>query len=210
MENRIFIFSRIRYRQFLDFHRNMFKETNHRTGEIYKIKLMDDVSTYSKPTNAASMEDDVIIPKYNDLKIINGKVDLSYEALPFLFNLNGHDKNLLLFLLAYCINDDCTFIWNRLVFEHYSDAYLALTGSNRPTWNVVRQSVVALTKANVIQKKEPGIYMLNPLLYPTNHPNQDTKKKELIKAYGANGDNNRKAIIDSLFVEEKMMASNKA
>ena len=193
------------YRKFLNFHRNIFKETNKQTGGIYIIKFMARIRASTKEPSLIS--EDIIIPDYNELKLIDGKVDFSYEALPYLFNLEGHDKNLLLFLFAYCIEDDCIFAWNRIVYEHYADLYEAVTGKN-PSYGVIRQSVVTLVANNIIQKIETGKYMLNPLLYPVSQHNQLTRK-QLIKTYGMIADNNTKVIIDSLFVEEKMTLSNK-
>lgn len=197
----------IKYKQFISLHRNLLKEIRDKvsnqqktkTGEIYREKLMDKMPA-SIPTSISA---NIILPHFSTLKLINGKFEFSYEALPFFFNLDGHDKNLLLFLLTYCIEDDCTFVWNRMVALHYADFYDTVTpnGKKRPTLEVIRQSVYSLIADNVIQKKETEIYMLNPLFYPTTKQNQ-YNRRELIKTYVRLGVNKRKATIDSLFDDE--------
>lgn len=183
--------SKYKYIQFLKFHRNMFKDANRKIGGFYKVKLMDKIQT------SELTEGEIIEPVYHELMLIDGKVELSYESLSFLFSLDGHDKNLLLFLLAYCIESDCTFVWNKIVALHYADAYNTMT-DKKTSDDVIRQSVYALSKNNIIKKIGSGKYMLNPLLYPISRNNQ-YHKKELIKTYGNLNANNSKGTIDSLF-----------
>ena len=40
---------------------------------------------------------------FKDIKLISDSVKISYEGIAVLFMLEGHKKNLLLFLIAYCL-----------------------------------------------------------------------------------------------------------
>lgn len=199
-KNKIVMLSKYKYKKFLSFHRNMYRVVNRKIGGFYNVKLMDKIQT------SELTEGEIIEPVYHELMLIDNKIELSYESLPFLFSLDGHDKNLLLFFFAYCVENDCTFIWNRIVADHYADANEAVTGK-KTSYGVIRQSVYSLIENNAIKKIEAGKYMLNPLLYPISKNNQ-YHKKELIKTYGnLKKANNCKGTIDSLFCEEKSVGN---
>jgi hypothetical protein len=175
------------HNKFLDIHKKICKEYK-KTGVIYSDQYISGMQE--------TEYEDIKLPIYSKLKLIDGILKFSYETLPILFKLDGHDKNLLLFLMTYCIMDDCTFKWNKLVGEQYADYYSVVTGK-RPTYDVIRQSIPALVKANIIQTKEPEKYMLNPILF---YGTDRFIKKKLIKAYASLAANRGKKIIDSLFV----------
>lgn len=154
--------------QFLKIH-NKLKKKN--IANVYKQKFIMD---------GLSVEDDgMLSPEYSEMLLINYRLAFSHEALPYLFTLDGHDKNLLLFITTYLVDENCSFIWNILTFEQYADFFQTITGKQRPTWDTLRQSKYTLEKRDIICKIESDNYMLNPLIYTTNK----FKKKELIKEY---------------------------
>ncbi len=161
----------IRLKEFVDMHKLLRKEYNLPTGKVYGEKIMDGVST--------SLIEGLNTPIYSKYLLIDGSLKLSFLAIPFLFKIDGHDKNFLLFVMAYCIKENCIFEWNRLVAKHYADLYLAVTGEE-PSYGVVRQSLYSLRDHNVIKLKERGVYMLNPILYAGS---SQYNRKEQMKAY---------------------------
>ena len=187
---------RKRHRQFQEVHIKICNAYHIKTGTIKKEKYVYKIHE--------SEDEDIKSLEYKELKLIDGTLKYSFEALPVLFMLNGHDKNLLLFLMTYCIQDDCTLKWNRIVGEQYADMYATVKGE-RPDYNVIRQSIPTLVKNNIIQLKEPEKYMLNPMLY---FGTSRYIKNNLIKAHSNLAANSGKTIIDSLFVEEKQQLQN--
>lgn len=181
--------TRKRHRKFLEIHRTLCKQNEIKAANINKQNFSVGITT------SESDEGDIHLPINREFKLINGSIKFSFEALPFIFNIDGHDKNLLLFVLAYGIQENYCFVWNRLVSEHYSDFYEVVHG-NRPSYHTVRQSKSKLLKANIIRLKSKEQFMVNPLLIPAS----PTKRRELILEYGALDTNQNN--IDSLFVSE--------
>ncbi len=167
------------YKQFLDHHRRICKEYGIKDNNIKKLSV-------TNGTSVTKFEDDeFVMPITNEFKVINGKIELSYEALAFLMQIEGHDKNLFLFIITYCKNDDYSFQWNRMLAEHYADYFESVRGT-RPSYNTVRQSIYALKELNIIKKIVSGKYMINPLLIADSLTNRrihfktytDISKKE--------------------------------
>lgn len=182
------------HKNFLGFHRTMQKESKINNCPIYQEKFRHKklLASSEVPSDESWLE-----PSYQTVSLIDGKVQLSFHALPILFNLNGHDKNLIFFLLTYCIQADCTFEWNRLIAEQYADLCVAVA-IKKPNYNTIRQSIVALTQKNIIQRKGSDIYMVNPLLTAATR----FHKKEQIKAFSMIGTREGQAASDSLFVDK--------
>lgn len=178
--------AKIHYK-FLEIHRLLCKQYDISNAPIYKTPF---TVKWTKSIEEEGIE--IIEPQRKELLTINGKVSLSYESLMFLFSLNGHDKNLLLFLIAYCVDENAIFLWNRVVSEHYADFYQATT-EKRPKYNTIRQSIVVMEKKNIIRKLEKGKFMVNPLLISTSQFN----RTNLIKRFGEISKN--KNVIEALF-----------
>jgi len=189
------MYSKDSHNKLLDLHRKIHQDgyDTSNSGKIIKINLVDRVLKGIGPQIR-----DPGMPNidFKELKLISDPVNISIEGIALLFMLEGHDKNLLLFVLAYCLRNDGCFIWNRIVAEQYSDMFEIVKGK-RTAYEILRQSVVSLIKYNIIQKKKRGQYMLNPLLH---HVGTKTKLKELIKEYGALiRYKTRRGNVDSLF-----------
>jgi hypothetical protein len=185
------MYSKDSYNKLLTFHKNIHKDGyfTGKSDKIIKVSSVLDRKFQGIPG--------IINTKFKEIKLIDDHVKLSYGGIAFLFMLEGHDKNLLLFVLAYCLrNNDGCFTWNRGVAEQYSEMYEIVKGKSTE-YDISRQSVVSLRKYNIIQKKKRGEYMLNPLLY---HVDTKTKLKELIKGYAALVRNKKgRGNVDSLF-----------
>jgi len=162
------------HNRFLEIHRTLVKVYDKQEAAICKNKFNVKLTT---TTDEDGIE--MKLPKFKELQLVNGKVEVSFEALPFLFSINGHDKNLLLFIIAYCLNENSVFPWNRIVAAHYADYYEAVKGE-KISYNTIRQSVVALEKKNIIRKNENRTFMLNPLLCNCSQYN----RTKLIQEYG--------------------------
>jgi hypothetical protein len=165
------------------------KHYNISTGKLRKGKFIYKIEE--------SEDKEVKSPVYTEIKLIDGTLKYSFEALPVLFMLGGHNKNLLLFLMTYCMNDDCTFTWNSVIGAQYADFYQSITGE-RPTYNVIRQSIPDLVAQNIIQLKEPEKYMLNPILY---FGTSQYIKNDLIKKYALLAAHRNKSVIESIYSE---------
>lgn len=145
------------YRRFLDIHRSLCKQNEVTSAKIHKQNF--NVGTVTTISDGIELH----LPTLKELNLIDGKISLSYEALPYLFFLDGHDKNLLLFLIAYYIQDNYSFQWNRVVGEQYADFFETIKGT-RPTWDTTRQSIYSLEGMNIVRKKNSKTYLINPLI----------------------------------------------
>jgi hypothetical protein len=189
------MYSKDSHNKLLDLHRKIHQEghVTSNSGKIIKINLVDRVLRGIGPQIR-----DPGMPNidFKELKLISDSVKISYEGIALLLMLEGHKKNLLLFLIAYCLRYDGCFTWNRIVAEQYSDVYEIVLGK-RIGYNTLRQSVEALKAKNIIQKKNGEEFMLNPLLY---HVGTKYKKQELIAGYGGLIRRRRGGgVVDSLF-----------
>jgi len=161
------------HNKFLEIHRTLVKVYDKQEATVSKTKFS------VKNTKSEDEGVEIVLPSFKQLQLFNGKVELGFEALPFLFSINGHDKDLLLFIISYCLDENSLFPWNRIVAAHYADYYEAIK-EERPAYDTIRQSIVALKKKNIIRKVESRKFMLNPLLFSTTSYNRD----KLIRKFG--------------------------
>lgn len=174
------MYSKNSHNQLLDLHRKIHQDgyVTSNSGKIIKVRLIDrilrGISPEIKDPGMPNID-------FKELKLIGDSVKFSFEGIALLFMLEGHKKNFLLFLIAYCLRDDGCFNWNRIIAAQYSDMCEIILGKV-VDYNTLRQSFEALKSKNIIQKKNGKEFMLNPLLY---HIGTKTKMKDLIKGYGA-------------------------
>ena len=65
-------------------------------------------------------EEGIFLPVYEEIKLNSQSIKHSTESLCFLAHLNGHNKNLLYFLLCFHVNSNTLEInWNNLVIQEY-------------------------------------------------------------------------------------------
>ena len=106
------MYSKDSHNKLLDFHRKIYQEGNvtSNSGKIIKINLVDRVLKGIGPEIR-----DPGMPNidFKELKLIDDHDKLSYAGIALLFTLEGHKKNFLLFVLAYCLRYDGRFTWNK-------------------------------------------------------------------------------------------------
>lgn len=109
-------------------------------------------------------KDDTIIPIHDNIQLSTQSIKLSLESILFIAHLNGHNKNLFLFLLLFHVNSKTLEIyWDELVIQEYID-YCDALELRKPSGNQIKETIKELTKRKVITNIKRGKYMLNPII----------------------------------------------
>jgi len=141
-------------------------------------------------------EDGIFLPVYEDIKLNSQSINLSTESLCFLVHLNGHTKNLLLFLLSFHVNSNTLEInWNNLVIQEYFD-FCDTLEIDPPSKDYIKETIKELSKRKIITNIKRGRYMLNPIMIGGV---DEIKKEKLIQNYSKIARDKNKAVYDEMF-----------
>ncbi len=138
----------------------------------------------------------VIIPVHDNLSLSGMSIKLSLESLCFLAHLNGHNKNLLLFLMCFQTNNESLLInFDSTVINEYLK-FCETIELEVPTIGVVKETIKKLAAKKVITNVKKRLYMLNPILISGIKAD---KKNRLLNAYSKYAIIKRKDSHDELF-----------
>ena len=141
-------------------------------------------------------EEGIFLPVYEEIKLNSQSINLSTESLCFLAHLNGHNKNLLYFLLCFHVNSNTLEInWNNLVIQEYID-YCETLEIDPPSKDYIKETIKELSKRKIITNIKRGRYMLNPIIIGGV---DETKKEKLIQNYSKIARDKNKAVYDEMF-----------
>lgn len=141
-------------------------------------------------------EDGIFNPVYEEIKLNSQSINLSTESLCFLAHLNGHNKNLLYFLLSFHVNSNTLEInWNNLVIQEYFD-FCDTLEIDPPGKDTIKDTIKELSKRKIITNIKRGRYMLNPIIIGGV---DETKKEKLIQNYSKIARDKNKAVYDEMF-----------
>lgn len=140
--------------------------------------------------------DDLIIPIHNNIQLSTQSIRLSAESLLFIAHLNGHNKNLFLFLMLFHVNSDTLEInWDELVIQEYIE-YCDALELEKPSSNQIKEIIKELSKRKVITNIKRGRYMLNPIIIGGMN---EYNRNEMLKKYSGYAIAKNKAVDDELF-----------
>jgi hypothetical protein len=139
---------------------------------------------------------DAIIPVYENLNLSSKSIRLSLESLCFLVHLNGHNKNLLLFLITFQTNSESLLInWDSTIINQYMK-FCETTELEVPTIGVVKETIKRLAAKKVITNVKRRLYMLNPILVAGVNVE---KKNKMLNEYSKYALKKKKDTHDELF-----------
>lgn len=139
---------------------------------------------------------DAIIPVYESLNLSSKSIRLSLESLCFLVHLNGHNKNLLLFLMTFQTNSENLLInWDSSIINQYMK-FCETTELEIPTIGVVKETIKKLAAKKVITNVKKRLYMLNPILVSGINVE---KKNKLLNEYSKYALKKKKDTHEELF-----------
>ncbi|CAN1542481.1 hypothetical protein MCEGE10_01822 [Flavobacteriaceae bacterium] len=140
--------------------------------------------------------EDILKPVFEDIMFATKSINLAPESLCFLVHLDGHNKNLLYFLLCFHVNSNTLEInWNNLVIDEYAD-FCETLEIEKPSKDYIKDIIKELAKRKVITNIIRGKYMLNPILIGGI---DEMKKEKLMCKYSQNAIERNKAVYDELF-----------
>ena len=138
----------------------------------------------------------LLFPVYDNLNLSNRSIKLSLESLCFLVHLNGHNKNLLFFLMFFQTNTESLHInWDSAIINEYLK-FCETTELDVPTIGVVKETIKKLAAKKLITNIKRRLYMLNPILITSI--NSDHKNK-LLNEYSKYALKKKKDTHDELF-----------
>jgi hypothetical protein len=137
-----------------------------------------------------------IVPAFEYLTLSSQSIKLSSEAVCFLMHMNGHVKNLFLFLIYFHVNKKTLeFYWNDYVIKEFMD-FCNSTEYDEPTIGVVKETVKKLAAKKIITNVKKGMYMLNPILIGSLNQHE---KGKLLSKYCMYALDKNKDVYDELF-----------
>jgi hypothetical protein len=140
--------------------------------------------------------DYIIIPIHKNILLSSHTIKLSPESLLFIAHLNGHNKNLFLFLLLFHVNSKTLEInWDELVIQEYIE-YCDALELEKPTSKQIKETIKELAKRKVITNIKRGRYMLNPIIIGGMN---EYNRNEMLKKYSGFAIAKNKAVDDELF-----------
>jgi len=140
--------------------------------------------------------DNIIMPIHKNILLSSHTVKLSPESLLFIAHLNGHNKNLFLFLLLFHVNSNTLeFFWDELVIQEYVK-YCDALELEKPTSKQIKETIKELAKRKVITNIKRGRYMLNPIIIGGMN---EYNRNEMLKKYSGFAIAKNKAVDDELF-----------
>ena len=141
-------------------------------------------------------ESGIIKPEYENLTLSSKNISLSTESLCFFVHLNGHNKNLLLFLISFHANKETLiFNWDSSVINEYFN-FCETLELEVPTLKVVLETIKKLASKKVITNVSRRVYMLNPILIGGIKENE---KKKLLNNYSKYALLKKKVTHDELY-----------
>jgi hypothetical protein len=147
-------------------------------------------------TGFVTDSEDNIIPAFEHLVLSTQSVKLSTEAICFLMHMNGHTKNLFLFLIYFHVDKKTLlFNWNDYVIKEYIDFCNSIE-QDEPTLGVVKETIKKLAAKKVLTNVRKGKYMLNPILVGSV---DQYEKGKLLTKYCKYALNKNKNVYDELF-----------
>lgn len=156
------------------------------------------ISSKTKGSKVREEDIDIITAKRADIMLSSLHVKLSSDALCFLVNIEGVQKNLLLFLLFYYLKkEEQTFAWN----EKVKDDFLCFCKQymiKEPTINTIDEAIKSLVSKRVVLAvaNTKSVYQLNPLML--YEPKSETKRKQLF-SFSNNALDKGKVVEEVLF-----------
>lgn len=155
--------------------------------------FLDSVYTIKHIT---SVTDGIVLPVHESVKMSTQAIKLSQESMIFLAHLNGHNKNLFLFLLQFHVNSKSLEIyWDELVIEEYID-YCDALELRKPSGNQIKETIKELTKRKVITNIRRGKYMLNPIIIGGMN---EYSRNDMMRKYSEIVITKNKSVHDELF-----------
>jgi hypothetical protein len=140
--------------------------------------------------------DKIIKPINKKILLSTQSIKLSPESLLFIAHLNGHNKNLFLFLLLFHVNSNTLeFFWDELVIQEYVK-YCDALELEKPTSKQIKETIKELAKRKVITNIKRGRYMLNPIIIGGLN---EYNRNEMLKKYSGFAIAKNKAVDDELF-----------
>lgn len=140
--------------------------------------------------------DNIIKPINKNIQLSTQSIKLSPESLLFIAHLNGHNKNLFLFLLLFHVNSKTLEInWDELVIQEYIE-YCDTLELEKPTSKQIKETIKELAKRKVITNIKKGRYMLNPIIIGGMN---EYNRNEMLKKYSGYAIAKNKAVDDELF-----------
>jgi hypothetical protein len=140
--------------------------------------------------------DNIIMPIHKNILLSSHTIKLSPESLLFITHLNGHNKNLFLFLLLFHVNSKTLEInWDELVIQEYIE-YCDALELEKPTSKQIKETIKELAKRKVITNIKRGRYMLNPIIIGGMN---EYNRNEMLKKYSGFAIAKNKAVDDELF-----------
>jgi hypothetical protein len=139
------------------------------------------VDSFTRPVKTRKISKDVVDLITNKEFIFKRKLKLNPEALPFLFNLNGYPKKLLIFILLDDFDETtCEYRWNAQKIEVFQNFCLSIDKTRKCSIAMAKKAHLSLVKENVALSISRGHYMLNPLIAGGN---VTAAERELIAKY---------------------------
>jgi hypothetical protein len=136
------------------------------------------------------------MPIHKNILLSSHTIKLSPESLLFIAHLNGHNKNLFLFLLLFHVNSKTLEInWDELVIQEYIE-YCDALELEKPTSKQIKETIKELAKRKVITNIKRGRYMLNPIIIGGMN---EFNRNEMLKKYSGFAIAKNKAVDDELF-----------
>jgi len=139
------------------------------------------VDSFIRPVKPKNLSNEVVGFIENKEYIFKQKLKINPEALPFLFNLNGYPKKLLMFILLDNFNvTTCEYRWNAQKIEVFQNFCLSIDGTRKCSIAMAKKAHLSLVKENVTLSLSRGNYMLNPLIAGGN---VTATERELVLKY---------------------------
>lgn len=165
-------------------------------GTRYDNNQSNKLIKHQITTGYVTDEEEITLPFFEYISLATQSVKLSSEAICFLIHMNGHTKNLFLFLIYFHVNKkSLLFNWDDFVIKEYIDFCYTLE-HEEPTIGVVKETIKKLAAKKIITNVKKGKYMLNPILIGSIN---EYEKSKLLNKYCNHALSKNKNVYDELF-----------